>query len=73
MKVISKFLTAEVRIVRVHVQSRRLVVEGVVKELMPMRVEVSPADAWTMLRALVRGVRERATSEGEALDPASVS
>ncbi|MCZ7680781.1 MAG: hypothetical protein M5U28_19215 [Sandaracinaceae bacterium] len=59
MKVVSKFLTAEVRIVRVAIEGRQLVVEGMVKEIMPMRVEMGLDDAKLMARALVAGLRER--------------
>ena len=59
MKVISKFLTAEVRIVRVRLAGRTMVVEGLVKELMPMTVELTPRDLREMLRVASGPVRER--------------
>lgn len=59
MRVVSKFLTADVRIVRVSLAGRTMVVEGVVKEIMPMTVELSPGDLREMLRAASEPVRAR--------------
>ena len=59
MRVVSKFLTADVRIVRATLQGRRLVVEGVVKEMMPMTVEMDAADGPKMIGALVQPLREK--------------
>ena len=55
MRVESKFLTADVRIVSVQLHGRRLVVEGLVKGFLPMRVEVGPED----LRVLLEPLRQR--------------
>jgi len=57
MRVVSKFLTADVRIVRVTLAGRKMVVEGLVKEFMPMTVEMSPADARQMVIAFAQPLR----------------
>ena len=59
MKVISKFLTAEVRITKVTLAGRKIVVEGMVKELLPMTVELSADDVRTMVLAVAAPLRER--------------
>lgn len=50
MRVVSKFLTADVRLIKMSLAGRKLVVEGTVKEMMPMTVELSLED----VRASVR-------------------
>lgn len=59
MKVVSKFLTADVRIVRVRLAGRTMILEGLVKELMPMTVELAPSDLREMLRVASAPVRAR--------------
>jgi len=59
VKVISKFLTADVRLVRVRLAGRTMIVEGLVKELMPMTVELSPSDIREVLRVASTPWRER--------------
>ena len=59
MKVISKFLTAEVRITKVTLAGRKIVVEGMVKELLPMTVELAADDIRTMVLAATAPLRER--------------
>lgn len=44
MRVESKFLTADARITSVTVKDRSVIMEALVKEFMPMKVEMSPAD-----------------------------
>jgi hypothetical protein len=59
MRVVSKFLTADVRVVSVRLEGRKVVVEGVVKEMMPMTVEMDVGDAGQMALALVGPLRDR--------------
>lgn len=54
MKVISKFLTADVRIVEVRWDDGKVVIEGSVKEFMPMTVELSPDDIKYAVQLLAR-------------------
>lgn len=48
MKIISKFLTADVRLTQVELRGRTVVMQGLVKEFMPMTVEVEVADLKTL-------------------------
>lgn len=57
MKVVSKLMTADVRMVRVRLDGRRLVLEGVVKEIMPMTVELEPRDVIAFASAVTRPLR----------------
>ena len=58
MRVVSKFLTADVQITRVGLAGGKLVVEGMVKGFMPMTVELGPGDVTGMARVLSRPLRE---------------
>ncbi|MBI4613822.1 MAG: hypothetical protein HY720_09450 [Planctomycetes bacterium] len=60
MKITSKFLTAEARIMSAKIEKRKLVIEGLVKEFMPMTIEIGGKDLAELLRALVPGRRARA-------------
>ncbi|OGQ11128.1 MAG: hypothetical protein A2138_20895 [Deltaproteobacteria bacterium RBG_16_71_12] len=44
MKIISKFLTADVRLTRISLKAGKIEMTGVVKEFMPIEIEVSFAD-----------------------------
>ncbi len=59
MKVISKFLTADVEIVAVRIEAGKLVVEGMIKGFMPMRVETDLSDIAQMIRVASQPLRER--------------
>ena len=59
MKIVSKFLTADMRVTSVRLQGRSIVVEGLVKELMPMTVEIDAADVREFARVLVEPLRAR--------------
>lgn len=59
MRVVSKFLTADVRITRVAFEGRKVVIEGLVKQMLPMTVQLEPADALEMLRAVAAPLRRR--------------
>ncbi len=59
MRVVSKMLTADVRIVSVRLEGRKVVVEGMVKEIMPMTVEMQPADLAPFFRAVAAPLREK--------------
>ena len=59
MRVVSKFLTADVRITRVAIEGRKVVIEGMVKQMLPMTVELAPADALEMLHAAATPLRRR--------------
>lgn len=59
MRVVSKMLTADVRVVRVALEDGKMVMEGMVKEIMPMRVEMTRADVAEMLRVASLPLRER--------------
>jgi hypothetical protein len=58
MRVVSKFLTADVQITRVGLAGGKLVMEGMVKGFMPMTVELGPGDVTGMARVLSRPLRE---------------
>ncbi len=62
MRVVSKFMTADVRIVRVTYEDGQIVVEGMVKEFMPMTVKMGPSDVAEMAMAVSRPLRERLAS-----------
>jgi len=57
MRVVSKFLTAEVRVTKLSLEGRKLRVEGLVKDFMPMTVELSPADAAQLLALAAEPLR----------------
>ncbi len=59
MKIVSKFLTADMRVTSVRLQGRSIVVEGLVKEFMPMTVEIDAADVREFARVLVEPLRAR--------------
>ncbi len=59
MRVESKFLTADVRITAVSLKERHVVVEGLVKEFMPMTVYVGLDDLRLMAHVLLQPVRDR--------------
>lgn len=59
MKVISKFLTADVEIVGARLEGRTLIVEGMVKGFMPMTVETDLGDVVQMIRLALQPIRER--------------
>lgn len=44
MKIISKFLTADVRLTRISLNKGKIEMSGMVKEFMPIEIEVSFAD-----------------------------
>lgn len=52
MRVESKFLTADARVVAIERVGRRIVVHGLVKEFMPRTVEFGPEDLAELLKVL---------------------
>lgn len=74
MRVESKFLTADARVVAIERVGRRIVVHGLVKEFMPMKVEFGPEDLGELLRVLsnpiVRRVDRALPERLQALIPA---
>ncbi len=59
MKIISKFLTAEMRVTSVRLERRTVVMEGIVKEFMPMTVEIDASDIRELIRVLAQPLRAR--------------
>ncbi len=59
MNVVSKFLTAEVTITAIRFEQRRVVIEGVVKQLLPMTVSVGLDDARIAANVLLAPARAR--------------
>jgi hypothetical protein len=59
VRVVSKSLTADVRLTRVAWTGSKLLVEGMVKEIMPMTVELAPADLARMARLLAAPLATR--------------
>lgn len=59
MKVVSKFLTADVEIVAARLEGKKVVIEGMIKGFMPMRVETDLTDFVTMIRVATQPIRER--------------
>lgn len=59
MRVESKFLTADARVVAIERVGRRIVVHGLVKEFMPMKVEFGPEDLGELLRVLSNPIVRR--------------
>ena len=60
MKIISKFLTAEVRLTSLELRGRTVVLQGLVKEFMPMTVEVDWADVSAFWRLAAGPLRAEA-------------
>ncbi len=58
MKIVSKFLTADVRMTRLTLRGRTVVLEGLVKEFMPMTVEVDAADVRAFLAVAAVPLRD---------------
>ncbi len=63
MKVISKFLTADVRITAVAYKDGQLEVQGLVKEFMPMTVQVGFDDLREMLQLVASPWRRRLAAQ----------
>jgi len=59
MKVVSKFLTADVEIVAARLEGGKVVIEGMIKGFMPMRVETDLADFVKMILVASQPIRER--------------
>lgn len=59
MKIISKFLTADVEIVGARLEGRKIIIEGMVKGFMPMTVETDFGDVVQMIRVASQPIRER--------------
>lgn len=53
MRIESKFLTADVRLTGARFENRKLVTEGLLKEFMPVVVEMEAADMRLMARLLL--------------------
>jgi hypothetical protein len=62
MKVESKFLTAEVQITGAELSARRVVIDGLVKGFMPMKVIVDGNDLKRLIQLLLKPVLERLES-----------
>ena len=59
MKVISKFLTADMRITAVAFEGKKVVLKGLLKNFMPMTVEVDLHDVVQLLRVVSEPLRTR--------------
>jgi hypothetical protein len=59
MRVVSKLVSADVKIVAAQLSSRRLVVEGRVEELVTFQLELGREDLRPLARALSWAIRER--------------
>ena len=72
MKIISKFLTADVRLTRISIKEGKIEMTGVVKEFMPIEIEVSFADVRAtakLVGAELKQVRRRALERVKARMP----
>lgn len=50
MKIVSKFLTADVRLTRISLKDGKIEMTGLVKEFMPIEIEVTLADVHATAR-----------------------
>ena len=73
MRVESKFLTADARIQSVKLCGRTVVMETLVKGVLPMKVELGPGDLRQMGRLLAHEARERLTAAVSARLPRALA
>ena len=68
MKIISKFLTADVRLTRISLKAGKIEMTDVVKEFMPIEIEVSFADVRATAKLVgeeLKQVPRRARSQAQ--------
>lgn len=59
MRIESKFMTADVRLTTARLEGNKLVTEGLVKEFMPVKMEMDPQDVRLLLRLLLDPLMNR--------------